>query len=58
MMLCFAAPRLCGRARDGSLAAIVEVSLLLGRFHLGAGLFVTACPEIGGIGGKGPSRPT
>ena len=27
MMLRFAAPRLCGRARDGSLAAIVVVSL-------------------------------
>src|SRR5215472_11484095 len=24
-----------------------------GRFHRGAGLFVTACSEIGGVGGKG-----
>ena len=41
------------QSRDGSLAAIVVVSAGLGRFHRGAGLFVTACPEIGGMGGKG-----
>src|SRR5215472_3814923 len=51
-MLGFAAPRLCGRARDGSLAAIVVILPGLGRFHCGASLFVTACPEIGGMGGK------
>jgi len=51
-MLSFAASRLCGRARDGSLAAIMVVSPSLGRFHRGAGLFVMACPEIGGMGGK------
>src|SRR5215472_8299837 len=28
------------------------LSVSLGRFHRGAGLFVTACPEIGGMGGK------
>src|SRR5215472_6076153 len=44
-MLRFAASRLCGRARDGCLAVIVLVSPPLGRFHRGAGLFVTACPE-------------
>src|SRR5215472_8937966 len=51
-MLGFAAPRLCGRARDGALAAIVVILPGLGRFHRGAGLFVTACPETGGMGGK------
>ena len=39
-MLSFAASRLCGRARDGSLAAVMIVSLSLGRFHSGTGLFV------------------
>ena len=48
-MLRFAASRLCGRACDGSLAAIMAISLLLGRFHRGAGLFVMACPETGGL---------
>ena len=52
-MLSSAASKLCGRARDGSLAAIMIVFLDLAGSNLEAGLFVTASPEIGGMGGKG-----
>jgi len=41
-MLGFAASKLRGSARGGSLAAIMVVSLLLGQFHRGAGLFMRA----------------
>ena len=45
----FAASRLRGRARDGSLAAIAVLSLDLAGSISGAGLFVTACPETGDL---------
>ena len=45
MMPSFAASRLRGRARDGSLAAIMVVLPGLGRFHRGTGLFVMASPK-------------
>src|SRR5215469_4534014 len=53
-MLRFAGFWICGRALDGSLAAVTVVSLSLGRFHSGTGLFCNGVPEIGGIVGKDP----
>src|SRR5215831_48516 len=35
-----------------ALAAIVVILPGLGRFHRGAGLLVTACPEIGGLAAR------